>query len=370
VKVGPSIEQARRGNAFNATVEGGAEVLIPIVRERPSEGDYPVVRAFVSDAELTMGVATAWLLLGGLGVFLMVVTVFAADRLGRSIVRPVSDLAAAARALGDGDLDARVEPSGPEEMANVGEAFNFLASRLEALLEEERESVADLSHRLRTPLTALRLQAETLRDPLDRASLVADIDRLERAVDRLISDARRPSPGVGVPKADLGAVVRHRATFWKVLADEQDRRATVSVDDGVLAVDLPSDELGALVDTLLANVFSYTPPGTAYSITARHGPDHTAVLVIEDDGPGLPDESVLERGASAGGSTGLGLDIALRTAQRTGGELTARNRPQGGARIEVVFGRAKRRLLTGAPARWLSGITHAEPGPVGPGSER
>ncbi|NIT76487.1 MAG: HAMP domain-containing protein, partial [Thermoplasmata archaeon] len=63
-----------------------------------------------------------------------------------------------ARRMGEGDLDARVEPSEPEEIRDVGEAFNQLARRLDQLLVEERESVADLSHRLRTPLTSLRLQ--------------------------------------------------------------------------------------------------------------------------------------------------------------------------------------------------------------------
>ena len=167
-------------------------------------------------------------------------------------------------ALGGGDLDRRVTPSGPDEIADVGVAFNFLAERLRLLLAEERESVADLSHRLRTPLTALRLQAETLNDTEASLVLLEDISRLESAVDRMIEQARKPSEERGPEQADLGAVVRHRATFWKVLADEQDRPVDVHTSGGRLSVPMSGQDLGALVDTLMENVFSHTSPGVGY----------------------------------------------------------------------------------------------------------
>jgi signal transduction histidine kinase len=146
--------------AFTAFTDGGAEVLVPLLSaDVPDQSVDVVVRAFVPEADLNEGVRVAWGMIAGLGVFLVIVAVVAADRLGRSVVRPVADLSQAALALGSGDLDRRVVPSGPDEIADVGVAFNFLAERLRLLLAEERESVADLSHRLRTPLTALRLQA-------------------------------------------------------------------------------------------------------------------------------------------------------------------------------------------------------------------
>ena len=370
VEIGPSISLARQGTALTARVEGGAEVLVPVIAANSDERSSVVVRKFVADDELSQGVGTAWALLAGLGVFLILVTLTAADWFGRSIVRPVTALAEAARALGGGDLDARVEPSGPEEIADVGEAFNFLASRLDGLLEAERESVADLSHRLRTPLTALRLQAETLSDRDEATSLVEDIDRMERAVNRLIDAARRTSSEQGAtPVADLAAVVRHRAAYWRVLAEEQGRPCVENVADEVLPVALSPDELGAVVDTILANVFSHTPAGVGYRIVATAGDAGGAVLVVDDDGPGLPDHSVIERGESLGGSTGLGLDIASRAATATGGRLEATNRRGGGTRILIEFGPVVG-LLTGAPARWLTGLTRAEPGPEGPGSSR
>ena len=232
-----------------------------------------------------------------------------------------------------------LDPAGGlHEIADVGVAFNFLAERLRLLLAEERESVADLSHRLRTPLTALRLQAETLNDKEASLVLLEDISRLESAVDRMIEQARKPSEERGPEQADLGAVVRHRATFWKVLADEQERPVDVHTSGGRLSVPMSGQDLGALVDTLMENIFSHTSPGVGYRIEARPGDDGQVVLVVEDSGAGFEHDSALERGESGGGSTGLGLDIVLRAAQRTGGGLKIGESALGGARVEVVFG--------------------------------
>jgi signal transduction histidine kinase len=326
--------------AFTAFTSGGAEVLVPLLSaDAPDQAVDVVVRAFVADEDLTEGVWVAWGMLAGLGIFLVIVAVVAADRLGRSVVRPISELSDAALALGGGDLDRRVTPAGPDEIADVGVAFNFLAERLRLLLAEERESVADLSHRLRTPLTAVRLQAETLSDEEAAHSLLNDVDRLEAAIDQMIEEARRPAVERGPEQADLGAVVRQRATFWKVLADEQQRPVEVHTSGGRMAVGMSGQELGALIDTLLGNVFSHTEPGTAYRIEAYPGKgEGQSVLVVADEGDGFEHAAPLQRGASGAGSTGLGLDIALRAARRSGGDLVLGESASGGARVVVTFG--------------------------------
>ncbi|MCB1247667.1 MAG: HAMP domain-containing histidine kinase, partial [Acidimicrobiia bacterium] len=288
--------------------------------------------------ELTRVVTAAWLMLGALGLFLIGVSVLAADRLGRSVVRPVTELSEAALRWGEGDLDARVVPGGPEEIAEVGEAFNVLASRLDVLLERERESVADLSHRLRTPLTALRLQAEMVTDESERQSLKDDIDELERSVDAMIFEARSRSADVSVrEKVDLGEVVAHRAAFWQVLADEQGRPTSISIESGSHPVSLSRMELGALVDVLIENVFAHTPAGVGYRLTVRTVSGRS-VLTVSDDGPGFPDLRVRQRGRSGAGSTGLGLDIVERTAERTGGGMAIGTSRDGGGEVSVTFG--------------------------------
>ena len=340
-----TVESAREGNSVTSPTPDGAEILVPVlVADATALGEPVVVRTFVPNSRLEEGVVQSWLQLAVLGVILVLIAGVATDRLGRRMVRPVAALSDAARALAEGDLDRRVIPAGPEELAEVGDAFNFLASRLEALLREERENVADLSHRLRTPLTALRLQAETLTDGDESAALLADISRMEGAVDRMIREARGTTPDIEVvaPVADLGATVRHRSTFWKVLADEQARPVEVETQGGRLPVPLSPDELGAVIDTLMENVFSHTASGTGYRIAARPGTDQTAVLVIEDAGLGFDKTSLVERGSSGGGSTGLGLDIVRKAAEKTGGHLSISNRASGGGRVEVVFGTTDR----------------------------
>ena len=339
-----NIDQARRGAAFTAETEGGAEVLVPVLLpDTPEQEGTVVVRAFVPDSELTKGVNLAWTMLFFLGIAIILIAMFAADRLGRSVVQPVTELSDAAHRWGEGELDTRVEPGGPEEIAEVGEAFNTLAGRLDSLLAAERESVADLSHRLRTPLTALRMQAETLSDPEEAAALKADIDELERAVDQLIQQARSKSVQASVGEStDLGEVVTHRAAFWRVLADEQGRPTSLRVDAGPHLVPLPRADLGAMVDVLIENVFAHTPAGSGYRMTVTRQADERPVLVLADEGPGFADLGVLGRGRSGAGSTGLGLDIVVRTAERTGGGVRVGTSPDGGAEITVVFGASDR----------------------------
>ena len=119
-----------------------------------------------------------WLVLAGLGIVLLLLALGVADRLARSMTRPVTDLAATAHRLGSGDLDARATPAALPEVREVATAVNRLAGRIGELLAAEREGAADLAHRLRTPLTALRLDVEAL-PAADRERLLDDVDALE-----------------------------------------------------------------------------------------------------------------------------------------------------------------------------------------------
>jgi len=312
-------------------VEGGWAIAIPVIG-----GTEAVVSSFVTSAQMTSGVYSAWLLLGALALALVILGVWVADRLGRNLTGPIEDLARSAHQLAGGDLETRVEPSDPEEIRETGEAFNYLAERLDTLLAEERESAADLSHRLRTPLTSLRLQAEALGDPQEREAIVGQVDRLEHAMNQVIDLAR--SRATGTPgECEIDRVVADRAAFWRVLAEEQDREMTLDLSAPDATVAIGDEDLGVLVDTLVGNVFAHTPAGTAFEVrtglTARAAP----YLEVVDEGPGFGGASP-ERGVSGGGSTGLGLDIVRKTARAAGGELNTDDRPGGGAVVRVVLG--------------------------------
>lgn len=230
-------------------------------------------------------------------------------------------------------MDARVEPSGPGEVVAVGEALNELADRIDHMLVAERETAADLSHRLRTPLTALRLEVDGLRSGTARDRVWRAVTEVEAAVDRLIVDAR--SPRVQPSRADLGRIVVDRLAFWAVLAEDQGRELTLDVAAGDHPVRVAPDELEASVDALVNNVFAHTEEGTAFRVGVEKDDGHH-LLIVEDDGVGLP-AAVPRRGGSEH-STGLGLDIVRTTAERSGGSLNVGTSVSGGARVVVRFG--------------------------------
>ncbi len=322
---------AEEGNSFVASVPGGAAVYVPVV----TSAGTAVVRVLVTDEKIHAGVARSWVILGTLGLGLVALAAWVADRLGRSMVIPVKELSETAERLGEGDLTARVSPGGPPEIEEVGLEFNRLADQIGRLLQEERETAADLAHRLRTPLTAARLTVDGLEDSSYKDRLVSDLDELQRTTDYIIREARRPVRQEEHAWCDLGTVVADRVRFWEPLATEQERDISVTVTDLPTPVSAPAVDIETAIDALIENAISHTQPGIPFGITvSRVG--SFARFVIEDGGPGLPAEFELKRGMSHGDSTGLGLDIVRRTVESVEGALSiGRSELLGGVRIQL-----------------------------------
>lgn len=333
VPAGEDLSVALGGSAYRASVDAGEAVYLPVAQPN---GEITVVRVVAPHEDLTSGVRRSWLILAGLGAVLVGLAVLAADRFSRSIVRPVRDLSDTAVRLKDGDFSARVDPAGPPEIREVGAEFNQLAEQVEHLLQAERESAADLAHRLRTPLTAAKLDAEALSDGGARDRLLEDLDELERTVDFIIGEGRRPMRTEVDPGCDLAAVVAERAAFWSPLSEEQGRSFTTAIDVRHAFVAVPEVDAGAMIDALLENVFSHTDERVPMAIRLALADETWVLLEVEDGGTGLADPGVLERGASTGDSTGLGLDIARRTAEASGGSFElASSSALGGACLTV-----------------------------------
>lgn len=322
------------GQAYRQPLDGGQAVIVPVFR-----GDGPpwVVVVTVSGAELTRSVGFAWAVLGGLGVVLIILALAVAQRMSRAVVKPIDDLVDATHRLGRGELTVAVQPSGPSELAEVGSAFNALTERVSALMDRERETAADVSHRLRTPLTALKLDIEALEREVDVAKLQRDVDELERVVGHVISEARRSVRDGGGVVGDLGAIVSERVRYWGYLADDQKRSWELHVAPGTFVVAGNRSDLEAMLDALLGNVFAHTPPGIAYRVQVDPAaPNHVRVMVT-DAGPGIADPALLERGSSGAGSTGLGADIVRRTAEAAGGTAEWRDGSSGGTVVTLLI---------------------------------
>jgi two-component system, OmpR family, sensor kinase len=258
--------------------------------------------------------------------------------LARRSLRPITDLTAAAQEIArTRDPDRHVpEPPTDDEVAELARTFDEMLTSLEASRQEtegalvrQREFVADASHELRTPLTSILANLELLSDGLegDRKdaanAALRSSQRMRRIVADLLllarNDDRQPATRQHV---DLAAIAREATTEAGALTE--DHELDVAGDQPVI-IDGDRDELHRLVINLVENAIRHTPAGTTVAVTT--GSDaNSAVLVVEDNGPGIPAEQraqiferFVRRAGDHGGSTGLGLAIVRTVAESHGG---------------------------------------------------
>ncbi|AVV42456.1 HAMP domain-containing sensor histidine kinase [Streptomyces sp. ID05-04B] len=325
------------GRASMAEIPGGSVLLQPVALSLGTA----VIEVYVPESEVSNGVATAWAVLAAVGAALVVGSVAVADRLGVRMVQPARRLVEGARELGEGKLGARVPEEGPSELRLAAVAFNSMADQVVQLLANERELAADLSHRLRTPLTVLRLNAASLGDSPAAEQTRTAVAQLEREVDTVIRTAReaKPQTAAAGPGAgcDAAEVVRERMAFWSALAEDEGRKVRTAGVDRPVRIPVARADLAAALDALLGNVFRHTPEGTAFAVDVHNGEDAVIVLV-SDAGPGIPDPvTAMARGRGSGtaGSTGLGLDIVRRLAESTGGDVRIGSSVLGGTEVRL-----------------------------------
>ncbi len=296
----------------------------------------------------------------GLGAVLLLVggTALAALIVFRPAHTRLRALQAAADRLGAGDASARAPAEGGDEIAAVARAFNRmadeLAARQAALVEADRarrQLLADVSHELMTPLTAIRGYAETLSlpqfapagDATRYVSIVLEeVDRIERLVGDLLDLARYEAGGATlawerVAVADLFARVRARHAPTMV---ERDIDLRVAMDDEAGMVEGDARRLEQALQNLAANALRHTPVGGRVTLSAtRRGA--AIVLAVADTGQGIAPEHlphVFDRfykadPARAEAGTGLGLSIVRAIVEQHGGTVLARSTPG----VETVF---------------------------------
>jgi signal transduction histidine kinase len=317
----PVVVRGRTGPPFeDANLPSGGVVVRSVVVE--GSGTYVVV-AKVSRAVLTQGVWEAWLTAVAIGVGLTLISVIAASMVVRRISGPLREVASVAHQLRSGNLNARAEPAGAAETRELAEALNGLADRITELLAAERAAIGEMAHRLRTPITALRLDAEAVPDPELSARLSDHLTEVQRAVDTIVKEARRGVRDDLVVNCDATQVVRERVAFWSALAEDQNRP---------FHEELPASDLVDLIDICIDNVFAHTAEGVAFGVTLSKSGDG-AVLVIADQGPGFQEGS--SQGREVVGRTGVGLEIVEKLVRGFGG--TFRTSPPGlpGATVAV-----------------------------------
>jgi signal transduction histidine kinase len=354
----------RVGRAGTFGAPGGQVLLLPAAGGALVEvylGRWAVLGPWLR----WMGVAVAG------GVVALGLAGFVGWHRTRPLVRSVRAVVAAASTIGAGRAGVRVPPSRAAEITQLIRTLNQISRHVEDLVASERDFVADLSHRLRTPLTALRLDSESIGDGPVAHRVRHAVAALEADVDDLIRTAAKANR-VSAASCDVARVVRDRMAFWSTLAEHQGRRCDLCCDPADAQVALSDADMGAVVDALVGNVFQHTAAGTPFGATVvRYA--GWVTLVVEDGGPGIVDtEAALRRGASSRGSTGLGLDIARHAVEATGGTIHVDRGRLGGARIRLRFAEAGSRHENPAPRAWRlwsgSADLPAAPPPGGDGA--
>jgi signal transduction histidine kinase len=310
---------------------------------------FGAVRLTLDTPEVNAVVHQYWLGLVGVAAVVLVAMAGIGWAIARSMTRPLRDLTGAANRFATGDLTTtEPDPDAPPEIAALGATMNTMAQRLDQLLAEQREFVADASHQLRTPLSALRLRLENLQSdpasPEEAEELGAAIDetnRLAGLVGDLLMFARaEESPA---PKAvELVQLAGDRVDTWSAIADSADVALDfVSPAGQTLARAVPGG-VEQILDNLIDNAITAAPAQTRVSVTVERGRvEHK--LTIADEGPGLSDAlkaRALERfwrfDRSDPGS-GLGLPIASALAKASGGTLTLEDSSAGGLAVVVTL---------------------------------
>jgi signal transduction histidine kinase len=297
---------------------------------------------------LNQNIMNLWFYLVGLSGAAMAAAVFIAYLFARWVSRPLAQLDGTARKIADGDLAVRAKTEdGPPELRRTAATFNMMAGRLEALVHGHRAMLADASHQLRTPLTALRLRLDLLAvdsPPAAAAELAGaqeEIARLSRLVDGLLATARAEAVTEQLEHIDVLEAVHERVVAWQPVADGNGVKlcAEPSSLSPAPMVALGAGHLEQILDNLLDNAIEAVGEGGGTVRVSVARPETGIMLTVADDGPGMtPHErsrAFLRYTTGSQNGTGLGLAIVHRLVTANGGTIRLADTPGGGLTVEV-----------------------------------
>ncbi|MFD9629837.1 sensor histidine kinase [Streptomyces violascens] len=329
---------------------GRLVVASPVVRE----GD--VIAVVVTDSptgSMRSGTLHGWLLIAAGELAAMLLAVGAAFRLTGWVLRPVRVLDAATHDIATGRMKSRVAAAGgPPELRRLAHSFNEMADNVEEVLEQQRAFVADASHQLRNPLSALLLRIELLALELPEgneeiASVRTEGKRLAQVLDDLLGLALAEHAAADLQLTDVGALVAERVAAWRPLAEDKGVRL---IADGSTAATGWADPvtLSSALDAVIDNALKFTPEGEEVRVTvAVDGP--RATVTVTDLGPGLTDEELSRIGDRfwrAGRhqnikGSGLGLSISRALLAAGGGTIAYAHHDPHGLCVTVTVPRTQ-----------------------------
>ena len=310
----------------------------------------------------------------GLGVGLL--AVFVGLFVGQGLTSPLAALGAAARRMSSGDLSARAPVSGTDEIGELAAQFNQMAERLQVSFDQlaaERDAlrhfIADASHELRTPITALKTFVELLQGPAARdqeaqteflAESQIQLDRLTWITENLLDLSRLDAHLVqlDVDRHDAGDLIREVVASFRVVAQERGAALALQVPATPALVVCDRSRIELALSNLIDNALKYTPAGGAVTVGAA-AEEQTVRLWVADTGPGISEQDlphIFDRfyrgrnGTAHANGSGLGLAIAQSVAKAHDGRIEVESKPGHGSRFDLIL-----------PARSLSSRANGAP---------
>jgi signal transduction histidine kinase len=320
-----------RGHRITVLIGGrpivaGRRLTGSVISARSGTSRAATVIAAAPRSEVRDRVLRSWLLIAGLGAVGVGLAFALAAAQARRLSRPLEVVATGSERLGEGDFSVRVPDTGVQEIDAIARSLGRSAERIARMVAREREFSANVSHQLRTPLTALRLRLEEAqRDEApalvreELAAAVREADRLEATVADLLSYARAESAGRRVA-IDLDGVVAEHVAAWRPVVARTGRRLLLD-RAGPARVGASRGTVGQVLDVLLENALRHGTGTIGVRVVSEPG---WGVVVVEDQGHGVAHEDrerIFDRGASSVDGTGLGLHLARALAMADGGTL-------------------------------------------------
>ncbi len=329
---------------------GRLTVASPVVRD----GD--VVAVVVTDSptgQMRSRILHGWLLIGAGEVAAMLLAVAAAFRLTGWVLRPVRVLDTATHDIATGRMQSRVAAaSGPPELRRLARSFNEMADNVEEVLEQQRAFVADASHQLRNPLSALLLRIELLALELppgheEIASVRTEGKRLASVLDDLLDLALAEHTAADLRLTDIAELAADRVGAWLPVAEREEVGLAYT---GPAAVTGWADPvaLSSALDAVVDNALKFTPEGAHVEVSARTQGD-TVAITVADGGPGLTEDELVRvgdrfwRSSRHQNVSGSGLGLSITRALLAAGGATisyAPNAPRG-LRVTITLPRTE-----------------------------
>jgi signal transduction histidine kinase len=359
--VPPTVTRSLAGRLDMGTRGGRDYVGVPVIRSGTVVGAVYLSYHVESDPVFgTIGfVRKVWWQFLVAGAVAAAIALLLARFLARGMTQPLRDMAQAASRMSRGDYGQRVEVKSRDEVGRLAEAFNTMTGEMEGLERLRRELVANVSHELKTPISALRARLENLLDGVEEpdaavlAVMLQQSERLSRLVDQLLDLSRLESGDVPLDLEPVELAPLVERVVGEVEASRPGRTIQVrsEIPEDLPPVAADRERVHQVLFNLLDNAFRFTPAGGKVTVAAVRE-NGSCEVRVEDTGPGIPPEHlglVFERfyrvdpSRSRGdGGTGIGLAIARSVVEAHGGRIWAESADGKGATFRFLLPLADR----------------------------